>query len=112
MHFSLYLYFSYKDFSLNIVACPGCMLEFHTLNANPGLVNQPISATSLPKGVDVGTQVDGAAIDIAIKFGQEITAIVVAKSPNDEPGIDRSEFEDIRQYLRDRRNIKRTTKSL
>ena len=49
---------------------------------------------------------------ITIKFGQEITAIVVAKSPNDEPGIDRSEFEDIRQYLRDRRNIKRTTKSL
>ena len=88
------------------------MLEFHTLNTNPGLANQPIPSTSLPKGVDVATQVDGAAIDLAIKFGQEITAIVVAKSPNDEPGIDRSEFEDIRQYLRDRRKSKRAAKSL
>ena len=90
------------------------MLEFQNLNrpGNPNLVNQTASSTSRPVGVDVGTQVDGETIDRSIQFGQEITAIVVAKSSDDEPGISRSEFEDIREYLRSRRKSKRAAKSL
>ena len=90
------------------------MLEFQNLNrpGNPNLVNQPASSTSRPVGVDVGIQVDGDTIDRAVKFGQDITAIVVAKGSSDEPGIGRSEFEDIREFLRNRRKVKRAAKSL
>ena len=90
------------------------MLEFQTLNkpTNPKLVNHPMPSTSRPKGVDVGIQVDGDTIDKAVKFGQEISAIMVAKCSNVEPGISQSDFEDIREYLRNRKNVKRAVKSL
>ena len=115
LQLSLNKFYLIKSFSfIIIIACPGCMLEFQTLNnpALPKLVNHPTSSTSRPVGVDIGIQVDGDTIDRSVKFGQEISAIVVAKGPNDEPGIGQSEFEDIREFLRNRRKAKRATKSL